>query len=124
MCNTLPALDLYFAVNRQIPSSHPPFPSFESSQIELDWKICKPGENPQQVKTKQRYWAQVVACVVKQSEFNGCNGAEEADSAPTVYRLDAVKNNLDFPIKLSDLSTKCCGYRMVSRFISEVTYVH
>ncbi|KAE8668854.1 Ankyrin repeat family protein [Hibiscus syriacus] len=73
LCNTLPALDLYFAVNRQISSSpisssHPPLvsslPSFES---ELAWKICKPGENPQVVKTKLKHWAQAVACVVKQS---------------------------------------------------------
>ncbi|KAK8633233.1 hypothetical protein V6N13_014081 [Hibiscus sabdariffa] len=80
LCNTLPALDLYFAVNRQISPSpvsspHPSFApslacqlsSLGSSRSELDWRICKPGENPQQVKTKLRHWAQAVACVVKQS---------------------------------------------------------
>ncbi|KAL4378038.1 hypothetical protein GQ457_02G039340 [Hibiscus cannabinus] len=33
-------------------------------------------------------------------------------------------DNLNFPIKLCNLSRKCCGHRTVSRFISEVTYLH
>ncbi|KAE8678974.1 Detected protein of confused Function [Hibiscus syriacus] len=85
LCNTLPALDLYFAVNRQLsplPSpqsqsySSTPLPSpsvscrspyLESPKNEPDWKIYSPGDNPQQVKTKLRHWAQAVACFVKQS---------------------------------------------------------
>ncbi|KZV31982.1 hypothetical protein F511_05092 [Dorcoceras hygrometricum] len=31
------------------------------------WKICNPGDDPEQVKTKLRHWAQVVACSVMQS---------------------------------------------------------
>ncbi|XP_021621555.1 uncharacterized protein LOC110621594 [Manihot esculenta] len=85
LCNTLPALDLYFAVNRQLspsPSSTPQSggsmsrsssslgrrsSSFGSSPNESDWKICSPGDDPQQVKTKLRHWAQAVACSVMQS---------------------------------------------------------
>jgi len=80
LCNTLPALDLYFAVNRQLstsPVSTPggsssslegPSSSFESPKSESDaWKICNPGDDPQQVKTKLRHWAQAVACSVMQS---------------------------------------------------------
>ncbi|KAI9186940.1 hypothetical protein LWI28_022500 [Acer negundo] len=82
LCNTLPALDLYFAVNRQVssPVSTPPSgrastsslgtrsSSFGSPRSESDaWKICSPGDNPQQVKTKLRHWAQAVACSVMQS---------------------------------------------------------
>ncbi|MBA0783875.1 hypothetical protein Gotri_001521, partial [Gossypium trilobum] len=69
LCNTLPALDLYFAVNRQLS----PLPSPQSQRCspsppsvgysELDWKIyISAGDNPQQVKTKLRHWAQAVAC--------------------------------------------------------------
>lgn len=58
LCNTLPALDLYFAVNRQVslspvstPQSHGSTSSlgsrssFESPRSESDtWKICSPGK--------------------------------------------------------------------------------
>ncbi|XP_028957395.1 uncharacterized protein LOC126619551 [Malus sylvestris] len=82
---TLPALDLYFAVNRQFspsPASTPNsasarhstssmgghYSSFGSPRSDTDaWKICSPGDNPEQVKTKLRHWAQAVACSVIQS---------------------------------------------------------
>ncbi|KAJ4832625.1 hypothetical protein Tsubulata_001353 [Turnera subulata] len=80
LCNTLPALDLYFAVNRQLSPSPVSTPqgrkstssigdssSFSSPRSDADWKICSPGDNPQQVKTKLRHWAQAVACSVMQS---------------------------------------------------------
>ncbi|TYG96457.1 hypothetical protein ES288_A11G352300v1 [Gossypium darwinii] len=79
LCQTLPALDLYFAVNRQVSSSPVSSPhdggpaftpscnEFESPRSVLDWKICNPGDNPQQVKTNLRHWAQAVACAVMQS---------------------------------------------------------
>ncbi|PIA26949.1 hypothetical protein AQUCO_08400009v1 [Aquilegia coerulea] len=78
LTNTLPALDLYFAVNRQFSPSPVSTPSgsssgrrsssFPSPKSDSDsWKICNPGDDPQQVKTKLRHWAQAVACSVKQS---------------------------------------------------------
>ncbi|KAF7805210.1 uncharacterized protein G2W53_044321 [Senna tora] len=73
LCNTLPALDLYFAVNRQLSSCSPESlgdrsSSFGSTKSDSDsWKICSPGEDPEQVKTKLRHWAQAVACSVMQS---------------------------------------------------------
>ncbi|KAL5566302.1 hypothetical protein UlMin_029466 [Ulmus minor] len=86
LCGTLPALDLYFAVNRQLSPSPVSTPhsgastatsssslgtrssSFGSPRSESDsWKICSPGDNPQQVKTKLRHWAQAVACSVMQT---------------------------------------------------------
>ncbi|XP_042485362.1 uncharacterized protein LOC122065608 [Macadamia integrifolia] len=95
LCNTLPALDLYFAVTRQFSSSscssldttghkhtgnspspvstprgsaRSPTSSFGSPRSESDsWKIRNPGDNPEQVKTKLRHWAQAVACAVRQS---------------------------------------------------------
>ncbi|XP_044969986.1 uncharacterized protein LOC123430151 [Hordeum vulgare subsp. vulgare] len=94
LCDTLPALDLYFAVNRQLSepkmrvcsrslpslcvatsssSMHSGTPSPAGSPTAqpslLDsLKICSPaGENPQLIKTRLRQWAQVVACSVKHS---------------------------------------------------------
>ncbi|XP_028770684.1 uncharacterized protein LOC114728038 [Neltuma alba] len=77
LTHTLPALDLYFAVNRQLSLSSPGSTpkslgdrssSFGSSKSDSDsWRICSPGEDPEQVKTKLRHWAQAVACSVMQS---------------------------------------------------------
>ncbi|CAI9097081.1 OLC1v1033386C1 [Oldenlandia corymbosa var. corymbosa] len=124
LCRTLPALDLYFAVNRQFSPSSPVLmspvtprgnsspasttllggssggcgggSSSSSSSSSLltssvgsspsnslgqrsssfgsprsdttdSWKILSPGDDPEQVKTKLRHWAQAVACSVMQS---------------------------------------------------------
>ncbi|KAH9618893.1 hypothetical protein KSS87_000985 [Heliosperma pusillum] len=81
LCNTLPALDIYFAVNRQLSPSPVSTPhsqgsassmggrssSLDSPTSEESWKICGPGDNPEQVKTKLRHWAQAVACSVMQT---------------------------------------------------------
>jgi len=91
LCDTLPALDLYFAINRQlsepkmrwstssVPSLSatksspnlcstptPGSPTAHSNPMD-SWKICSPGDNPQLVKTRLRHWAQLVACSVKHS---------------------------------------------------------
>ncbi|KAJ0235964.1 1-phosphatidylinositol-4,5-bisphosphate phosphodiesterase epsilon-1 [Hirschfeldia incana] len=83
LTTTLPALDLYFAVNRQIsPVSTPSSggssssrltslgersSSFGSPMSDSDGlKFMSPGDNPQQVKTRLRHWAQAVACSVIQ----------------------------------------------------------
>ncbi|KAI4364549.1 hypothetical protein MLD38_020623 [Melastoma candidum] len=85
LCSTLPALDLYFAINRQLspsPDSTPhsfgssSTPSVADSSSSLaspnsdsdSWKIASPaGDNPQLVKTRLRHWAQAVACSVSQA---------------------------------------------------------
>ncbi|KAK4424724.1 hypothetical protein Salat_1666000 [Sesamum alatum] len=94
LCTTIPALDLYFAVNRQFstsplssPASNGSAPSlggsttsgsssglggrsssFGGPMCDSDfWRICSPGDDPQHVKTKLRHWAQAVACSVRQS---------------------------------------------------------
>ncbi|KAA8537037.1 hypothetical protein F0562_029515 [Nyssa sinensis] len=96
LCNTLPALDLYFAVNRQLSTSPISSPNSKGSSTSLgasslidvsssflggsstlfdspisesadSWKICSPGNDPKQVKTNLRHWAQAVACSVMQS---------------------------------------------------------
>ncbi|XP_074591092.1 uncharacterized protein LOC141846981 [Curcuma longa] len=89
LCGTLPALNLYFAVNRQLSDpklATPPSPGSTgtSSSSTLgghpsprspanehaapdDWKICNPGDSPQDVKTRLRHWAQAVAFSLRQS---------------------------------------------------------
>ncbi|XP_051125658.1 uncharacterized protein LOC127247695 [Andrographis paniculata] len=97
LCPTIPALDLYFAVNRQVWTGSPlNSPSSSSgggnsacsvcrsssagsnsssgspmSDSESSLKIFNPGDDPQQVKTRLRHWAQAVACSVLQSPLRG-----------------------------------------------------
>ncbi|KAH0455968.1 hypothetical protein IEQ34_016000 [Dendrobium chrysotoxum] len=100
LCRTLPALNLYFAVNRQFsdpnmqlstpspastptatatssatssastlygtPSPRSPYGQPNQERGTDGWKIINPGDSPQDVKTKLRHWAQVVACSVRQ----------------------------------------------------------
>ncbi|KAL0912563.1 hypothetical protein M5K25_018545 [Dendrobium thyrsiflorum] len=93
LCRTLPALNLYFAVNRQFSdpnmqlssqASTPtvtatssatssastlygtPSPRSPYGQGADGWKIINPGDSPEDVKTNIRHWAQAVACSVRQ----------------------------------------------------------
>lgn len=86
LCNTFPALDLYYAINRQFnvskSKSSPDWNSLQqsdsfssgspSSQFRDTWKISSPGEDSQEVKTKLRQWAQVVACSARQCLETAC----------------------------------------------------
>ncbi|KAK4427674.1 hypothetical protein Salat_1536400 [Sesamum alatum] len=89
LCPTLPALDLYFAVNRQFLTSPLASPASTGPALspaispggrygcgsptgDLDsWKIVSPGDDPQHAKKKLRHWAQAVACSVRQCAFKG-----------------------------------------------------
>nr|XP_043615622.1 uncharacterized protein LOC122587501 [Erigeron canadensis] len=87
LSTTLPALGLYYAVNKQYhdtiskcsssPNSSSSIISYSSSTLseEPDFSspsnsphtIIKQGDNPHRVKTRLRQWAQVVACSVRLS---------------------------------------------------------
>ncbi|CAN8294928.1 unnamed protein product [Cochlearia groenlandica] len=75
---TLPALDLYFAVNRQISPISSPGSGGGSSSSSLTslgspisdsdgLKLMSQGDSPKQVKMRLRHWAQAVACSVIQT---------------------------------------------------------
>lgn len=79
LSDTLPALGLYYAVNKHY-SDHAfskpvTAPSCSSTASDCDspsplgspHTIFEPGDTPQTVKTRLRQWAQVVACSVRQS---------------------------------------------------------
>eukprot|EP00250_Pteridium_aquilinum_P010612 c19515_g1_i1 orf=319-1281(+) len=82
LSGTLPALELYYAINRQyndIKSRMSPDSPLQrgslyrtssddipSSPLSDSWRISSPGDHPSQVKTRLRHWAQAVACSVKQ----------------------------------------------------------
>ncbi|EXB68672.1 hypothetical protein L484_024687 [Morus notabilis] len=57
--NTLPALELCYSMSQSSSlsdSSSTPIPN---------WKISSPGDHPEDVKARLKFWAQAVACTVK-----------------------------------------------------------
>ncbi|CAL5371067.1 hypothetical protein ACSBR2_024956 [Camellia fascicularis] len=71
LSDTLPALGLYYTVNKQFyensKSSTTASECDSPSSSVGNHSIFDPGDNPQTVKTRLRQWAQVVACSVRQS---------------------------------------------------------
>lgn len=69
LCGTLPALELCYSMTRrfldeqkapgqeeELEPASPPLPN---------WRISGPGDDPEEVKARLKYWAQAVACTVK-----------------------------------------------------------
>ncbi|ESQ36330.1 hypothetical protein EUTSA_v10008864mg [Eutrema salsugineum] len=74
LCNTLPALELCYSMSQKFLDNRSP----ESSSVDdspshspatptpiANWKISSPGDNPDDVKARLKYWAQAVACTVQ-----------------------------------------------------------
>ncbi|KAA8545871.1 hypothetical protein F0562_020678 [Nyssa sinensis] len=73
LSDTFPALELYYAVNKQYnnrlsrsSSSTASIDSDSSSSIGSHSTIFDTGDDPEMVKTRLKQWAQVVACSVRQ----------------------------------------------------------
>ncbi|KAK7406555.1 hypothetical protein VNO78_08182 [Psophocarpus tetragonolobus] len=75
LSDTLPALGLYYTVNKHynhslLPKTTPSSSDSDSTPSPLrspHSAIFTTGDNPQTVKTRLRQWAQVVACAVRQN---------------------------------------------------------
>lgn len=76
LCNTLPALELCYSMSQKFMDEHQSQKSPEShenSPVSTDpvsspianWKISSPGDHPEDVKARLKYWAQAVACTVR-----------------------------------------------------------
>ncbi|KAJ3671496.1 hypothetical protein LUZ60_007575 [Juncus effusus] len=85
LCNTLPALELCYSMSQKFleennevrvrvsSSSSSSSSGSSSSESSLssspvpvaNWKISSPGDDPDEVKARLKYWAQAVACTVK-----------------------------------------------------------
>ncbi|XP_022767842.1 uncharacterized protein LOC111312107 [Durio zibethinus] len=74
LCNTLPALELCYSMSQKYlgdqhhksPDTSPDTTTAEpiSSPV-ANWKISSPGDHPEDVKARLKFWAQAVACTVK-----------------------------------------------------------
>ncbi|WOL04433.1 hypothetical protein Cni_G13154 [Canna indica] len=82
LCNTLPALELCYSMSQrfldeQQQQQHNRSLDRSSSGESMDlcaspsstpianWKISSPGDDPDEVKARLRYWAQAVACTIR-----------------------------------------------------------
>jgi hypothetical protein len=71
LCNTLPALELCYSMSQkfiddqQKSPEHSPAISESGSSPIANWKISSPGDHPEDVKARLKYWAQAVACTVR-----------------------------------------------------------
>ncbi|KAJ0259949.1 hypothetical protein HA466_0062290 [Hirschfeldia incana] len=78
LCNTLPALELCYSMSQkflddqqktsemcQVEEDSSPPPSTTTTNPVASWKISSPGDNPDEVKARLKYWAQAVACTVR-----------------------------------------------------------
>ncbi|XP_015942350.1 uncharacterized protein LOC107467699 [Arachis duranensis] len=68
LCNTLPALELCYSMSQKFTdhssSDADSSPDSLSSSI-ANWRISSPGDHPEDVKARLKFWAQAVACTVK-----------------------------------------------------------
>lgn len=79
LCNTLPALELCYSMSQrflddQQHSRSPDSVAGEAAELcttpvpsvpIANWRISSPGDHPDDVKARLKYWAQAVACTVK-----------------------------------------------------------
>ncbi|KAL8139637.1 hypothetical protein V2J09_005658 [Rumex salicifolius] len=77
LCNTLPALELCYSMSQKFLDETNSKPACSSSDtastagsdspspVVANWKISSPGDHPEDVKARLKFWAQAVACTVK-----------------------------------------------------------
>ncbi|XP_076923750.1 uncharacterized protein LOC143585983 [Bidens hawaiensis] len=79
LCNTLPALELCYSMSQKFLDEHQKSPDTPLSLADesvnetaslppapvANWKISSPGDHPEEVKARLKYWAQAVACTVR-----------------------------------------------------------
>ncbi|EHA8590859.1 hypothetical protein COCNU_scaffold026027G000010 [Cocos nucifera] len=78
LCNTLPALELCYSMSQQFLDEHlqqQRLPDGSGEAVEqcaamssppiANWRISGPGDHPEEVKARLKYWAQAVACTVR-----------------------------------------------------------
>ncbi|XP_062207776.1 uncharacterized protein LOC133909383 [Phragmites australis] len=67
LCGTLPALELCYSMTRRfLDEQRAPGQEQEPAAPPLpNWRISGPGDDPEEVKARLKYWAQAVACTVK-----------------------------------------------------------
>ncbi|KAJ4956542.1 hypothetical protein NE237_013325 [Protea cynaroides] len=113
LCNTLPALELCYSMSQRfldeqqkspetsVVSSATPETCSSSSGPIANWRISSPGDDPDEVKARLKFWAQAVAC----TEFAGGVHSEEVGNDDGVW-VDGGGDGGDETEKRSDLKNR------------------
>ncbi|XP_039122925.1 uncharacterized protein LOC120259400 isoform X1 [Dioscorea cayenensis subsp. rotundata] len=69
LCGTLPALELCYSLSQRFLDEQHQYNSHEAGHEPpyplANWKISSPGDHPEDVKARLKYWAQAVACTIR-----------------------------------------------------------
>ncbi|CAL9193653.1 uncharacterized protein LOC135615559 [Musa acuminata AAA Group] len=70
LCHTLPALELCYSMSRSLEvdggdAAAEPCAAAVASLPVSNWKISSPGDPPDEVKARLKFWAQAVACTIR-----------------------------------------------------------
>ncbi|KAJ4840370.1 hypothetical protein Tsubulata_021385 [Turnera subulata] len=76
LCNTLPALELCYSMSQKFLDEQQKSPERTAAAADpavnepasvpvANWKISSPGDHPEDVKARLKFWAQAVACTVR-----------------------------------------------------------
>ncbi|XP_020253739.1 uncharacterized protein LOC109830782 [Asparagus officinalis] len=72
LCSTLPALELCYSISQRYMDEQQQRTAVDEEAAETssgapiaNWKISSPGDHPEEVKARLKYWAQAVACTVR-----------------------------------------------------------
>ncbi|CAN6485481.1 unnamed protein product [Victoria cruziana] len=78
LCNTLPALELCYSMSQRFLDEQQKQPSSSGSSSAAssdagsavgspitNWRISSPGDRPEDVKARLKFWAQAVACTIR-----------------------------------------------------------
>ncbi|KAJ0972325.1 hypothetical protein J5N97_020284 [Dioscorea zingiberensis] len=69
LCGTLPALELCYSLSQRFLDEQHQHHSNDAAHVPpyplANWKISSPGDHPEDVKARLKYWAQAVACTVQ-----------------------------------------------------------
>ncbi|KAJ6677679.1 hypothetical protein OIU85_008271 [Salix viminalis] len=96
LCNTLPALELCYSMSQRFLDEHQKSPERSSPAVAeaaspspfASWKISSPGDHPEDVKARLKYWAQAVACTLEWTGQSLCN------DEPALKKLKRRKRNV------------------------------
>ncbi|XP_078447518.1 uncharacterized protein LOC144716279 isoform X2 [Wolffia australiana] len=70
LCGTLPALELCYSMDKRFVNASrreksPRSVLSPNSSQTANWKFCEPGDDPEEVKARLKYWAQTVAWTLR-----------------------------------------------------------
>ncbi|KAG6767583.1 hypothetical protein POTOM_028793 [Populus tomentosa] len=106
LCNTLPALELCYSMSQKFLDEHQKSPERSSPAVAeaansspiANWKISSPGDHPEDVKARLKYWAQAVAFEEEEEEEKCFSGESLSIRAFTKYFQTSVIAEINFAI--------------------------